>query len=62
MPLISTNDIPLHRKLKSKAAELGLSLGKLVDIYLKAGLRFGLENRENVEKVEKTLQESVKEN
>lgn len=57
MPLISTNDIELHRRLKAKAAELGISLGKLVDTYLQIGYQLKLENTDKVQKIKDVLKE-----
>lgn len=55
--VISTNDATLHTQLKIKAAQMGTSLGKLVDTLLKRGFQLGLEDEENFQKVKDALKE-----
>lgn len=55
--VISTNDATLHTRLKIKAAQMGTSLGKLVDTLLKRGFQLGLEDEENFQKVKSVLEE-----
>lgn len=55
--VISTNDATLHTRLKIKAAQMGTSLGKLVDTLLKRGFQLGLEDEENFQKVKDALKE-----
>lgn len=53
--IISTNDANLHTKLKIKAAQMGTSLGKLVDILLRRSFQLELEKEENFQKVKDVL-------
>jgi hypothetical protein len=55
--VISTNDASLHTRLKIKAAQMGTSLGKLVDTLLRRGFQLGLEEEENFQKAKEALTE-----
>ncbi len=55
--VISTNDANLHTRLKIKAAQMGTSLGKLVDTLLRRGFQLGLEEEENFQKAKEVLKE-----
>lgn len=57
MPLISTNDTELHKQLKILAAQQSTSLGKLVDIYLRAGFKLRLDEPKNLEKIKELLED-----
>lgn len=44
MPFINTNRPDLHQQLKIRAAQMGTTIGKIVDKYTEVGLTFKIEN------------------
>lgn len=59
MPIVSTNDVEVHKQLKIRSANTGLTLGKLIDLYTKLGLQFKAEEwrEEDIEKIENLVKE-----
>lgn len=59
MPIISTNDVRVHRDLLMRKIEIGdkMTLGRLVDIYARIGLDLSLEklNDEDIQRLKEIL-------